>query len=126
MAIVVIGPSGVGKSSALDYAARSLNECRFASLDRLTRDLGRERKLIGESEGINDLRQKLGDDEEFMRLGSYAVERLEGECGGHVVVDIGAGFLDASSAGDCVSAAYSRGSLGTVPGRSSPDRRSTR
>jgi len=48
-------------------ASRTCDECRFASLDRLTRDLAQEQNLIGQSEGVNDLRQKLRDDEEFLR-----------------------------------------------------------
>lgn len=54
--------------------------------------------MIGESEGVNALRKKLLDDEEFLKLGLYAFERLESEDGGLLVLDIGAGFLDAPSA----------------------------
>jgi shikimate kinase len=99
MAVLVVGPSGVGKSSALHYAAQSLGKCRFASLDDLARDLGRERGLIGGSEGVITLRQQLGDDDQFLRLGIDAVERLERQDGGFLIVDVGAGFLDAPTVG---------------------------
>jgi shikimate kinase len=97
MPLLVIGPSGVGKSSALQFVARSVDECRFRCLDGLARDLGRERGLIGENEGVNALRQKLRDDDEFLRLGRDAIERLEPVDGGLLIVDVGAGFLDATS-----------------------------
>src|SRR5258708_2014594 len=97
MSLLVIGPSGVGKSSALQFAARSLAESRFRCLDGLARDLGRERGVIGENEGVNALRQQLRDDDEFLRLGRDAVERLEPLDGGLLIVDVGAGFLDATS-----------------------------
>jgi hypothetical protein len=103
MALLVIGPSGVGKSSALDFAAQSLKECRFVCLDALARDLGRERGLIGGGEGVNALRQKLRDDDEFLRLGTCSVERLDPQDRGLLVVDVGAGFLDAPSASGFVS-----------------------
>jgi shikimate kinase len=93
MALLVIGPSGVGKSSALGLAAQSLDECRFVFLDDLARDVGRERGLIHGTEGVNELRQTLQDDDMFLRLGSCAIERLEPL----LVVDVGAGFLDAPS-----------------------------
>lgn len=97
MALLVIGPSGVGKSTAIAFASRSLDECRFVQLDRITRDLGRERGLIGATEGINALRQRLRNDEAFLRIGQHAVEQLDHQDGGLLVVDVGAGFLDASS-----------------------------
>jgi hypothetical protein len=53
MAVLVIGPSGVGKTTALGYAARLLSECRLESLDRLAAELGRERGLIAEGQGVN-------------------------------------------------------------------------
>jgi hypothetical protein len=81
MAVLVIGPSGVGKSSALGYAARSLGMCRFASLDHLARDQGREHGVIGGSSGVNALRHKLGNDDVFLQFGTNAMERLEQQDG---------------------------------------------
>jgi shikimate kinase len=98
MVVLVIGPSGVGKSSALKVAEAAVSNCVFASLDRLARDRGRQQRTIGSEQGVNDLRRKLGDDNQFLNVGIEAVNELVRVVPHkHHVIDVGAGFMDAST-----------------------------
>ncbi len=101
MVVLVIGPSGIGKSSALKFAEVAIQSCVFASLDDLARDRGRSLKIIGPDEGVNALRQKLGDDNQFLRVAIEAVTEFAGSIPDrHHVIDVGAGFLDADAVAD--------------------------
>jgi shikimate kinase len=101
VSVLVIGPSGVGKSAALRFAETSVSDCHFSSLDDLAQDRGRALKKIGSKEEVNDLRSKLNDDDEFLRLGVEAVDELvAGVLRRHHVIDIGAGFMDAAAIAD--------------------------
>src|SRR5262249_20296362 len=94
--ILLYGPSGVGKSTAIELASQHLPAVHFESLDRLARDLGRRTGLIQPDEGILDLSRTLGNADRLLEVGHQAVAELLGDRrDGPVVLDIGAGFLDA-------------------------------
>jgi len=94
--ILLYGPSGVGKSSAIVLASTQMSAVRFESLDQLAQDFGRRRRLIGPDQGILDLSNTLANADRLLEVGKEAVAELVGKGSRQVVVlDIGAGFLDA-------------------------------
>jgi hypothetical protein len=99
--VLVIGPSGVGKSSSLKIAEAAVPGCVFTSLDDLARDRGRSLGLIGSDEGVNALRQKLRNDNQFLSVAIEAANEFASNAPGrHPVIDVGAGFMDASTVVD--------------------------
>jgi shikimate kinase len=90
MVILVIGPSGVGKSTCVEYAAGKLSGCRFFDLD----------KLVGQRAGIPacELLGKVGADG-FLQCCQHEVNAMLQSCTDIVsLVDVGAGALESPRA----------------------------
>jgi shikimate kinase len=98
--VLVFGPSGVGKSTAIKCARDLLQSVVFESLDQLARDLGRERGIIQQGQGVRDLLHILGADD-FLGMGIDSLNQLlTNNPEQAAVIDVGAGFLDASKVGN--------------------------
>lgn len=98
MIILLVGPSGIGKTTSYRAVAEQLPQCVFDHLDGLASRRALRLGLI-ERESVSLLRDHIGDDELFLGFGLEAVAEFELlNTGRHVVVDVGAGFLDAQCA----------------------------
>jgi shikimate kinase len=85
MIVLVVGPSGVGKSTLGEYAEQKIPGCRFYDLDKLVK------KRTGKSTG--KLLPKIGNDA-FLNLCQTEVKKLASECPGKLcIVAVGAGAL---------------------------------
>jgi shikimate kinase len=101
--ILIFGPSGVGKSTAIQYARQVLTGVVFLPLDHLARQRGLERELIGRDQGICELLDRVGADR-LLELAIEATTSLwENRIQRPVVIDVGAGFLDAAAVGKWLS-----------------------
>jgi hypothetical protein len=96
--ILLVGPSGIGKTASCEAAQGLLPQCMFRHLDGLASQWAvRLGWLQGESAG--ELRRHINDDELFLAFGLEAIGEWAGQHPDqHLVVDVGAGFQDARSA----------------------------
>jgi shikimate kinase len=95
MVILVIGPSGVGKSDYGEHAAKVVPDCRFFDLDA----------LVSRRAGIpaSQLLGQKGSDA-FLRSCQQEVDDISHSCTqGIAVVAVGAGALESGSVGDWLS-----------------------
>jgi shikimate kinase len=98
MIVLLVGPSGVGKTSAYQAIEGRFAECVFRHLDGLASRWAMELNRI-EREDISLLRNYLADDELLLGIGLQAVGDLAGRNPGKpLIIDVGAGFQDAKSA----------------------------
>jgi hypothetical protein len=101
--LLVYGPSGVGKTTAFRFADGRVGDVRLGSLDDMAAAFGRRKGLIGETQTALDLYLKLEADG-FLEIGIQAAdELLDASAPSPVVLDVGAGFLDAREAGRWLS-----------------------
>jgi adenylate kinase len=97
--VMVVGPSGVGKSTACNAISGNFPNCLFVEMDQLTAEWAARIGLVEVGANVQLVRDKLSDDQLFFALGMQAVGELAGrDQERHVVVDVGAGFQDARSA----------------------------
>lgn len=95
MVVLVIGPSGVGKSDYGKHVERMNPKCRFFDLDRLVRE------RVGER--VSQLLPRIGNDA-FLELCQQEVTALSESCNESVaVVAVGAGALQSNLAGSWLS-----------------------
>jgi thymidylate kinase len=96
--ILIVGPSGVGKTSAFRLIQSWFPACTYRHLDGLASDWAVELGWLDEA-SVSKLRGKINDDQLFLAFGLEAVGTLAGrEPERHLVIDVGAGFQDARSA----------------------------
>lgn len=96
--VLVIGPSGIGKSSICCAVKDRLPECAFDHLDDLAARHAKELRIITRA-NVHDLRSRLNDDERFLRIGLEAIRSLAAKLASKcLIVDVGAGFQVAPSA----------------------------
>jgi len=104
--ILVYGPSGVGKTTAFQFAKGQVDvdKARFASLDHLATAFARENRIIGEDQTAGDLLKDQGADG-FLHIGIEAAnkELLDASGARAVALDVGAGFLESTRAGEWLS-----------------------
>ncbi len=98
MIILLLGPSGVGKTSSYKLIAADLPECECCHLDGLASRWGIAQGWL-EKESVGLLRSHISDDQLFLAfgleaIGAFAVQNERRHC----VIDVGAGFQDARSA----------------------------
>ena len=94
--ILLLGPSGIGKTTVSKYAMKNTKHVRFVVLDNIVHKSARESGLIDKKENLNALINAL--DRDRNRLFEYGMQSLNDYMEEHqdspVVVDVGTGFLD--------------------------------
>lgn len=98
MIILLIGPSGVGKTTAMEAIEEQFPNCVFRHLDGLA---SRWAMRLGwlEHEDIQEYFETVGDEQLALGIALQAIGVLVGESPAKdVVIDVGAGFLRARSA----------------------------
>jgi adenylate kinase len=98
MIVLVVGPSGIGKGTALGAIENSLPEFGFGNLDDLASIRGVDLGVIP-CQCIHKLRGQLDDAQLLLAfgmqtIGDFAARQLDR----HTVIDVGAAFQDARSA----------------------------
>jgi hypothetical protein len=97
--VFLLGPSAIGNSTAMEYAKGMMPHTAFVELDQLAEKLGRTLGLISQNEGAEHLLVNQGRDA-FLQIGIDAASAFSREAVNRsVVIDVGAGFLDASKIG---------------------------
>lgn len=98
MIILIVGPSGVGKSRSCEESKTRLNDVVFDQLDGLAPRWAVKEGII-DHECVTLLRQTVNSDERFLEIGLQAIGDLEQENPGkHLVIDVGAGFQTSPTA----------------------------
>ena len=96
--ILLLGPSAIGKTTAIKYAMKMIEHVNFVVLDNITHKKAREAGLIDKKENLNALINALDRDRD--RFFEYGMQALDEFMMAHqeqpVVVDVGTGFLDGS------------------------------
>jgi adenylate kinase len=98
MIILILGPSGVGKSTTLKSAERHFPHVAFYSLDDLVADWAVREGIIATPD-VRSLYLSLLDNEKFFDCGLTVLrEFAEKGSEDHVVIDVGAGFQGSARA----------------------------
>lgn len=96
--VLIVGPSGVGKSSAIELVKRQFEHMIFHSLDDLAASFGAEEGLI-DAACVQKLRRHFGNDDRFLQYGLKAIGALATKNPDkRIVIDVGAGFQVARAA----------------------------
>jgi shikimate kinase len=92
MIVLIVGPSGVGKTSTCQAAEAHFPGVIFQPLDGLAARWALQKGII-DRESVTLLNRTLHDAEKFLSIGLLATGKLKGENPGkHLVIDVGAGF----------------------------------
>ena len=92
MIVLIVGPSGVGKTSTYQAAESHFPGVVFHHLDGLAARWALQKGII-DLESVTLLNQTVSDAEVFLSIGLMAIGKLEGENPGkHLLIDVGAGF----------------------------------
>lgn len=98
--VLIVGQSGVGKSSAIELSQRQFEHMIFHSLDDLAASFGAEERLI-DSACVQKLRRHFRNDDRFLEYGLKAIAALAAKHSDkRIVIDVGAGFQVAKGASD--------------------------
>ena len=98
MIVLIVGPSGVGKTTSYLNAQSQFPDVVFHHLDGLAARWAMQKGIINR-ESVTLLNRTVNDAELFLSIGLLAIGNLEGErLGRHVVIDMGAGFQVARTA----------------------------
>ena len=92
MIVLIVGPSGVGKTSTYQAAESHFPGVVFNHLDGLAARWALQKRII-DRESVTLLNRTVNDADVFLSIGLLATGKLEGENPGkHLVIDVGAGF----------------------------------
>jgi shikimate kinase len=92
MLVLIVGPSGVGKTSTLRPASRNLPNVVFLSLDHIISVWAQQQGIISRPD-ITEFFLNLRDYEKMFDHGMMALKKVAKNRGDrNVVVDVGAGF----------------------------------
>ncbi|MGV2337774.1 MAG UNVERIFIED_CONTAM: hypothetical protein LVR18_28055 [Planctomycetaceae bacterium] len=98
MIVLIVGPSGVGKTTSYLTAQSQFPDVIFDHLDGLAARWAMQKGII-DRESVTLLNRTVNDAELFLSIGLLAIGRLEGESPRkHIVIDMGAGFQVARTA----------------------------
>ncbi len=98
--ILIVGPSGIGKSSVIQAIEPQFPRFAFEALDRIAASYAQAMGLIPVSD-VQILRSILNDDERFFGVGVASIRNfVESNPGATIVIDVGAGFQVARQARD--------------------------
>jgi shikimate kinase len=96
--ILIVGPSGVGKTSACQSIQERFPNCVARHLDGLASDWAVGLGWLAEAR-VGQLRSHINDDQLFLAFGLESIGMFASRHPGtHLVIDVGAGFQDARSA----------------------------
>lgn len=96
--VLIVGPSGVGKTTASQAVKSAFPELIFDDLDNLAARWAHGKGLIDQAD-VHLLRQTIGNDDLFLVRGLEAIDDLaERNTNLSVVIDVGAGFQVATPA----------------------------
>lgn len=94
--ILLLGPSGIGKTTVIKQFIKQVKSVRSVVLDNIAHQFARDDSLIGKKDDLNALIKVLDNDRE--RFLNYGLMALELHCGksesDYWIVDVGTGFLD--------------------------------
>lgn len=97
--ILLLGPSGIGKTTVIKHLQKKLKSVQAISLDNIAHRHAKTLGVISATDNLNALIDALEQDRE--RLFTFGIEALEAYCNQMddqpVLVDVGTGFLDAPS-----------------------------
>jgi shikimate kinase len=98
MIILLVGPAGVGKTSACRTIEHEFPDCLFRDLDELAPTWAVAAGIPTECH-VQRLREYLKDDDLFLAIGLAALADVAARNPNkHLVIDVGAGFQDANYA----------------------------
>lgn len=98
MIVLIVGPSGVGKTTSYQIAQSQFPDVIFDHLDGLAARWAMHQGII-DRECVSLLNRTVNDAELFLSIGLLSIGKLEGESPGkHIVIDVGAGFQVARNA----------------------------
>jgi len=94
---LLLGPSGIGKTSVIKKLMRSVPSIRCVVLDNIVHKHARENGLIDKKDNLNALIKALDHDRSrLFEYGLLALEEYQHQFTDKaIVVDVGTGFLDA-------------------------------
>jgi adenylate kinase family enzyme len=96
--ILIVGPSGVGKTSASQLIKERFPNCVARHLDGLSSEWAVELGWLAET-SVSRLRSHIKDDQLFIAFGLESIGMLACRHPDmHLLIDVGAGFQDARSA----------------------------
>lgn len=95
--ILLLGPSGIGKTSVIKKLMANVPSIRSVVLDNIVHKHARENGLINKKDNLNALIKALENDRSrLFEYGLLALEQYHNELNDKpLVVDVGTGFLDA-------------------------------
>ena len=94
--ILLLGPSGIGKTTITKAVLQKVKGINFVVLDNLAHKMARESGLIDKRDDLTALIKALEyDRQRFFEYGLMALENHIADTKGKVLVDVGTGFLDA-------------------------------
>ena len=98
MIVLIVGPSGVGKTTSYLTAQSQFPDVVFDHLDGLAARWATQKGII-DRESVTLLDRTVSNAELFLSIGLLSIGKLEGENPGkHIVIDMGAGFQVARTA----------------------------
>jgi shikimate kinase len=98
MIVLIVGPSGVGKTTSHHAAESHFADVVFQPLDGLAARWAVQQGII-DRESVTLLNRTVRNPELFLSIGLLSIGKLAGEqAGKHVVIDMGAGFQVAPTA----------------------------
>jgi len=97
--ILLLGPSGIGKTTVVKHLQNRVKDLHALSLDNITHKYARELGLISHRDDLNGLLTVLEQDRDrFFNFGLEALEQhVNVDDDKPILVDVGTGFLDSSN-----------------------------